>query len=56
MDEHRIESTGSLGADLRALRKARGLTLADLAARLGFRHELRHGFGLRGSALRIGQR
>ncbi|MGD9862481.1 MAG: helix-turn-helix domain-containing protein [Pseudodonghicola sp.] len=25
----------SLGADLRALRKARGLTLADLAARLG---------------------
>ncbi|MAU51456.1 MAG: XRE family transcriptional regulator [Roseovarius sp.] len=35
MDEHRIESTGSLGADLRALLKARGLTLADLAARLG---------------------
>jgi transcriptional regulator with XRE-family HTH domain len=27
--------TGTLGADLRALRKVRGLTLADLAARLG---------------------
>ncbi|PKQ13507.1 MAG: XRE family transcriptional regulator [Alphaproteobacteria bacterium HGW-Alphaproteobacteria-1] len=35
MDEHRIETPGSLGADLRALRKARGLTLAALAARLG---------------------
>jgi len=35
MNEHRIETTGSLGADLRALRKARGLTLAILAARLG---------------------
>jgi len=28
----RAEQSGSLGADLRALRKARGLTLADLAA------------------------
>jgi transcriptional regulator with XRE-family HTH domain len=35
MDEHRFETPGSLGADLRALRKARGLTLATLAARLG---------------------
>ena len=33
MDGGTIQTT--LGADLRALRKARGLTLADLAARLG---------------------
>lgn len=30
-----LSSLTSLGADLRALRKARGVTLADLAARLG---------------------
>jgi transcriptional regulator with XRE-family HTH domain len=32
---HDIPLTGSLGADLRALRKARGLTLSDLATALG---------------------
>ncbi|MFK7751252.1 MAG: helix-turn-helix domain-containing protein [Sedimentitalea sp.] len=31
---HRTPYIGSLGADLRALRKARGLTLADLATQL----------------------
>lgn len=34
MEQSRITQT-SLGADLRTLRKARGLTLADLATRLG---------------------
>lgn len=31
---HQTAHSGSLGADLRALRKARGLTLTDLSARL----------------------
>lgn len=33
--EHQTPQSQSLGVDLRALRRARGLTLADLAARLG---------------------
>ena len=30
-----LDETQTLGADIRALRKARGLTLSDLAERLG---------------------
>lgn len=35
MMDQRLVLTGSLGADLRALRKARGLTLSDVSDRLG---------------------
>ncbi|WP_135506004.1 helix-turn-helix domain-containing protein [Roseovarius aestuariivivens] len=35
MEQATFTTTGSLGADLRALRKARGLTLSDLASTLG---------------------
>ncbi|MEX0286912.1 MAG: helix-turn-helix domain-containing protein [Paracoccaceae bacterium] len=35
MTAHSHLNSGTLGADLRALRKARGLTLADMADRLG---------------------
>jgi transcriptional regulator with XRE-family HTH domain len=35
MERGRIKAARTLGADLRALRKARGLTLADLSDRLG---------------------
>ena len=35
MLQQRVNSTGSLGADLRALRKTRGLTLIDLSETLG---------------------
>lgn len=33
--KHNISQTTSIGADLRAIRKTRGLTLSDLATRLG---------------------
>lgn len=35
MDQSRIRASTTLGGDIRALRKARGLTLADLSERLG---------------------